>query len=78
MTTRKSTPTRKHRGDKINHPKHYTQGRIEVIEAIEDWNLGYHLGNVVKYVARSKYKGDEAGDLQKAAWYLQRHIEGMR
>lgn len=61
--------------ESINHPSHYTQGRIEVISAIEDWRLGYHLGNVIKYVVRAAYKGHELEDLKKASWYLNRYIK---
>lgn len=61
--------------DSIEHPRHYTFGGIEVIEAIEAWSLGYHLGNVVKYVARAAHKGSFVEDLRKARWYLDREIE---
>lgn len=63
--------------DSINHPKHYNQGRIEVIEFIEDKALGFNLGNVVKYVARAgvKDKTKHIEDLEKAMWYLRREIE---
>jgi len=61
--------------DPVNHPQHYTLGGIEVIEAIEAWALGFHLGNVVKYVARAAHKGSYLEDLQKARWYLDREIE---
>jgi len=60
--------------DMVNHPPHYTTGSIEVIDAIEDWSLGFHDGNVVKYVARWRHK-DGIRDLKKAAWYLSRLIE---
>jgi hypothetical protein len=60
--------------DKVNHPPHYNAGSIEVIAAIEDWKLDFHLGNVVKYVARADHKGRRLEDLRKAAWYLQRAI----
>lgn len=60
--------------EKVNHPAHYNVGSIEVIDAIEDWKLGFHLGNVVKYVARAGHKGSELEDLKKAEWYLQRKI----
>lgn len=60
--------------DGVNHPAHYNAGRIEVIDAIEDWSLGFHEGNVVKYVARAKYKGNQLEDLKKAKWYLDRRI----
>lgn len=58
-----------------NHPKHYNVGRIEVIDAIEDWQLGFHLGNAVKYISRSSYKGDEVQDIEKAIWYLRRFLK---
>lgn len=65
--------------DVINHPSHYTRGKIEVIDFIEDQQLPYHLGNVIKYVARAGYKGDKLEDLKKARWYLDRYInEVMR
>ena len=60
--------------DPINRPDHYTFSHIEVIDAIEAWALGFHLGNVVKYVARARRKGRELEDLQKARWYLDREI----
>jgi hypothetical protein len=63
--------------DNVNHPPHYTMGRIEVIEAIEDWRLGFCEGNVVKYVARAKHKGCELNDLKKARWYLDRAIQHL-
>jgi hypothetical protein len=59
----------------VDHPSHYNAGKIEVIEAIDDWQLGFYEGNVVKYVARAKHKGSELEDLKKAAWYLNRLIE---
>jgi Protein of unknwon function (DUF3310) len=61
----------------VTHPKHYNSGKIEVIEAIEDWKLGFHLGNAVKYVARAGKKDPAkyVEDLQKAIWYIQRQLE---
>jgi len=64
--------------DNINHPKHYTSGNIEVIDFIEDQKLGYHLGNVIKYVCRSNHKGSYEQDLEKAMWYLLRCIETIQ
>jgi hypothetical protein len=60
--------------DNVNHPPHYNAGGIEVIDAIEAWQLGFHAGNVVKYVARAPHKNG-LEDLRKAAWYLNRLIE---
>lgn len=63
--------------DAVNHPAHYTDGGIETIDFIEAKRLGYHLGNVVKYICRAGKKGTNMGlqDLQKARWYLDRAIE---
>jgi len=63
--------------DVINHPSHYTRGKIEVIDFIEDQQLPYHLGNVIKYITRAGYKGDKLEDLKKARWYLDRYINGV-
>lgn len=60
--------------DVINHPSHYTRGKIEVIDFIEDQQLPYHLGNVIKYIARAGHKGDKLEDLKKARWFLDRYI----
>ena len=60
--------------DVINHPSHYTRGNIEAIDFIEDQQLPYHLGNVIKYIARAGHKGDKLEDLKKARWYLDRYI----
>lgn len=62
--------------DTINSPSHYTDGGIETIDYIEAKDLGYHLGNVVKYVSRAGKKDPEKTleDLKKARWYLERQI----
>lgn len=64
--------------EKVNHPPHYNVGKIEVIDAIEDWKLGFNLGNVVKYIARADYKAKPVEDLEKAAWYLNREIQNRK
>jgi hypothetical protein len=63
------------RDEAVDHPSHYTLGGIEVIDAIEAWGLDFHLGNVVKYVARSGHKDRFLEDLKKARWYLDRRID---
>ena len=62
--------------DPVNHPAHYTTGKIEVIDYIEDQKLPYHLGNAVKYISRAgkKDKDKTVEDLKKAVWYIQRYI----
>jgi hypothetical protein len=64
----------------VDHPIHYNTGKIEVIDFIEDQQLGFHLGNAVKYIARAGKKegSDPLTDLEKAVWYLNRRIEELR
>lgn len=64
-----------HHTDMVNHPPHYKAGGIETIDFIEAKALGYHLGNVVKYITRADHKGNKLEDLKKAQWYLSRAIE---
>jgi hypothetical protein len=59
--------------DKINKPKHYAYN-IEPLDVIEDWNLNFCLGNVIKYIARADRKGNRLEDLQKAEFYIQREL----
>ena len=61
--------------DNVNQPAHYKVGGIETIDFIEAKQLNYHLGNVVKYIARADNKGNRKEDLLKAQWYLGREIE---
>jgi hypothetical protein len=65
--------------DLINHPAHYggKDNPYESIKVIEAWELGFHLGNTVKYIARAGKKGDRLTDLKKARWYLDREISNM-
>ena len=65
--------------DPVNHPSHYTDGSIEVIDFIEDKKLGYHLGNSVKYICRAGKKDPTKTieDLKKAIWYINRHIKTL-
>ncbi len=66
--------------DPVNHPSHYTQGKIEVINYIEDKEFGYHLGNAIKYISRAGKKDPNKTieDLEKAEWYLKRYIELLK
>ena len=70
----------------VDHPSHYNQGKIEVIDYILDQDLGFCLGNAVKYISRAGKKQDFAGqdqkektieDLSKAIWYIKKHIEAL-
>ena len=63
--------------DMVNHPKHYNHGKYEPIDVIEDWKLGFNLGNSVKYISRAEHKGTNMVDLKKALWYLEREIRSL-
>lgn len=63
--------------DAVNHPNHYGGDTpYEAIKVITAWNLGFDLGNTVKYISRAGKKGGESEvkDLKKAAWYLNHRI----
>lgn len=66
--------------DNVNHPSHYNTGKIEVIDYIEDKNLGFNLGNAVKYISRAGVKDPlrTIEDLEKACWYVKREIERLK
>jgi hypothetical protein len=57
-------------------PLHYTATRVEPIDVIEAWGLGFNLGNAVKYIARAGRKDDRRADLIKAANYAYREATG--
>lgn len=58
----------------VNHPDHYQGDNFEVIDIIEDYNLGFCLGNAIKYILRADKKGNRKQDLKKAIWYIQREV----
>ena len=65
--------------NQLNHsltkPDHYIAGRlIEPLEVIEEWQLNYHMGNALKYIARAGRKVCEKTDLEKALVYLDRFM----
>lgn len=66
--------------DNINNPAHYNQGKFETIEIIQDITgegfEAFLLGNIIKYLARYKYKNG-IEDLKKARWYLNKLIEEL-
>lgn len=64
----------------VVHPQHYGGDTVyEVIKVLEAWQLGFHLGNAVKYIARAGKKdpAKELEDLKKAKFYLDRHIANL-
>lgn len=67
--------------DRVDHPSYYGgDTTYEAIKVIEAWGLGFHLGNVVKYISRAGKKDQtkELEDLEKASWYLQRRIDQLK
>lgn len=64
----------------VDHPHHYGGGDnpYEAIKVIEQWDLGFNLGNTVKYISRAGKKGDAIEDLEKAAWYIKREIRNLK
>lgn len=64
--------------DVVNHPAHYggAENPYEAIKVIEAWDLGFCLGNAVKYISRAGKKDPtkKIEDLQKAVWYINREI----
>ena len=78
LTRKNEDDTR--RNDPVNHPSHYTTGRIECIDFITDKGLNFCRGNAVKYITRARRKDPdkEIEDLEKAAWYLNREIEDLK
>ena len=65
----------------VNHPNHYggENNLYEAIKVIDAWNLGFSLGNTVKYISRAGKKdpNKELEDLKKAKWYLEHHINQL-
>ena len=60
----------------VDHPSHYTQASIEVIDVIEAFDLdkdGYRK-DAVKYILRAPHKGNPQQDIKKAIWYLERWL----
>jgi len=61
--------------DMVNHPPHYTTGKIEVLDFILDQRFGYLPGQVIKYLCRYRHKGNPLEDLKKAQFYLNKLVE---
>lgn len=62
------------RNERVNHPKHYSRGSMETIQAIMGLDLDPCEGNVLKYVSRHRDKNG-IEDLHKAKKYLDLMIE---
>ena len=71
--------------DQVNSPKHYTSGKQEVIDTIEDAislaasvERGFLQGQVLKYMLRMWHKGKPLEDAEKAEWYLKSMIDLLK
>lgn len=65
--------------DNVNHPSHYTGGKIECIDALEAATVDLQgieavcTANAIKYLWRWKKKNG-VEDLEKARWYINKLI----
>lgn len=68
--------------DVVNHPSHYTKGRIECIDAIDSATVGktgieaVAVANIIKYLWRYEEKGG-LESVRKAQWYLNKLISEL-
>ena len=65
----------------VNHPDYYggKDNPYEAIKVIMSWDLGFCLGNAVKYISRAGKKDPDKKyeDIEKAIWYLQRYLSSI-
>ena len=66
---------KKPKGDPIDGPEHYKG--YDVLEIINRYQLGFELGNAVKYILRGTAKGKLIEDLKKAVFYLNWYIKRL-
>lgn len=70
------------KNDAVNHPKHYTQGNVECIDALESATINKRgieavcVANVIKYLWRYESKNG-LQDVKKAKWYLEKLIKEL-
>lgn len=76
-------PTEEQGCDSVNHPVHYTQGKVECIDALEAATINLQgieavcTANAIKYLWRWKQKNG-AEDLKKAKWYIDKLMQEER
>ncbi len=70
----------KQESEMVDHPIHYggEDNPYESIKVIEAWELGFNLGNAVKYISRAGKKEDILEDLKKSSWYINREIKKLK
>ena len=68
--------------DEISAPKHYARWKVQPIEFINANSLEFWRGNVIKYVMRAGFKGEdweeEIKDLEKAKEYCDMRIKDIK
>lgn len=57
---------------------HYKTSKVQPIEVIRDWGLGFECGNALKYIARHLKKGEPVKDIEKAIHYLEMYMETLK
>lgn len=65
--------------DSVIIPSYYNKENMSVIDIIDEYELNFNKGNIIKYILRSgkKSKDTEIQDLQKAMRYCQMEIERL-
>ena len=71
-------------GDAVNSPAHYTRGKTEAIDVIEeaiqdapDPKAGFLQAQILKYMLRLWLKQNDTQDAEKAQWYLTRLVDHL-
>lgn len=74
MTSAKPEPV-----EAVKSPIHYTFGKYECWDVVDDWGLDYYLGTVLKYICRAgrKVNASKKTDLRKAREFLDRAISKL-
>lgn len=70
--------------DRVNSPSHYTYGKTEAIDVIEEAiqeapsvKAGMLQAQVLKYLLRLWHKDNPSEDAKKAQWYLKRLVDSL-
>ena len=75
-----SEPGKEQGCDNVNHPEHYTQGKVECIDALAAATINLQgieavcTANAIKYLWRWKQKNG-VEDLKKAKWYIDKLMQ---
>ena len=72
-----SVPAALTMAEHVRTQEHYARFEIEPIDFVVANKLGYREGNIIKYVCRHPYKGQQLRDLYNARDYLDRIITSV-